>query len=416
MLRNIILIAALLFPSINIAAPITIRSTDLKSLIESKNERVLAKKHEKDAAEYRKGYFLRSFLPKIEIYGAQESFRKGTHVRKEQAAYGAEANINLFNGGRDMLEASKRSFTFQRKEFEKQTILAEEIDKARGIYWNIIYLQNLTSLLKEARSLNDTNLKSASRRLTSGVATEVDRVEFEMKEIDLKREFTLAELELQNHKKILSAVLGFDPTADLKFSEELDHEHRWEETLIHSHDEHNFLAKPKELMSEEQLLEARIKNRSYWPKLDAFAGWNQFTEREEDFVNAKDRRESVVGLRLSMDFFDGFNSQKDASALRSEAAAISAESNYQKRELEIHIHNELAELKLLHEQVHEAEENIKRASRYYSLTKSEYARGVKNSPDVLGATEKLYGMKQKHLAIIRDFQIAKSHILSKIGK
>ena len=39
---------------------------------------------------------------------------------------------------------------------------------------------------------------------------------------------------------------------------------------------------------------------------------------------------------------------------------------------------------------HNAEENIKRAERYYRLTQSEYNRGVKNSPDVLGASQRLF--------------------------
>lgn len=406
----------LILPLSGQAAPKEIRSGELKTLLETKNERVLAKEKEKEAADFRRGHFLRSFLPKVELHGAMESFRKGPHGRKEQPAFGAEASLNLLNGGRDYLESERRALASERKGSERLAVIAEELDKAREAYWGILYLRDFTSLLEEAVKLNQSNLKSAERRIRSGVATQTDRVEFEMEEIDLKRELALSKLELESKKKTLSVLLGFDPGEELLFPEPLNHEHKWEDSLVHSHEEHGFLVKPTELLAREQETLAKIEGRTYWPKLEAYAAWNQFNEREEEFANARDRRESVVGLRVSLDLFDGFNASRESSALRAESAASAAEASYLNREIEIHIDNEIASLKLLHAQVHEAEENTKRASRYHELTQSEYSRGVKNSPDMLGASERLIGMRQKYLEMIRDFQIAKSHVLSKIGR
>jgi outer membrane protein TolC len=124
----------------------------------------------------------------------------------------------------------------------------------------------------------------------------------------------------------------------------------------------------------------------------------------------------VIGLRVSLTLFDGLTAYRESSALKAESQAAEFDLAFQREDMLAHIHNELSELELLHSQVHDAEVNIKRAFRYYSLTQSEYSRGVKNSPDVLGAAEKLFDMKQKHLAIIRDFQIAKAHVLSKLGR
>ncbi|OYZ13487.1 MAG: hypothetical protein B7Y39_17580, partial [Bdellovibrio sp. 28-41-41] len=81
-----------------------------------------------------------------------------------------------------------------------------------------------------------------------------------------------------------------------------------------------------------------------------------------------------------------------------------------------HIENEVAELKLLHSQVHDAEENIVRAEKYYKLTQSEYARGVKNSPDMLSASEKIFEVKNKRLEILKDFNLKQAHVLAKINR
>ena len=90
--------------------------------------------------------------------------------------------------------------------------------------------------------------------------------------------------------------------------------------------------------------------------------------------------------------------------------------NTRKKNNEAHIEKEFAELRLLHNQVHEIEKQIQMAEKYHKITQSEYARGAKNSPDVLGATERLESVKRTKNKLNRDFQIARSHVLTKIGQ
>ncbi len=94
--------------------------------------------------------------------------------------------------------------------------------------------------------------------------------------------------------------------------------------------------------------------------------------------DAQEGRETVLDLRLSMNVFDYFNGVRESAALMQEALAAKTEA-----------HSEIAELQFLHSQVHEAEESIKKANTYLKLTLNEYSRGVKNSSDVLGTTEKV---------------------------
>lgn len=414
-----ILIAATLGMAISVAAPAAtpLSFASLKAFVESKNERVHGKKLEHEAAKYRRGSYARSYFPTAELYAAQESFKKGPLPRKSQPAYGAELRVNVFNGGRDLLEDERRTMVAERKRMEGVSTLAFELGRAREIYWTVLYLRDFTALLEGARRTSQESLKAAERRIKSGVATEADRVEFEIQDMDLKRELERATLELANQKRNLAVVLGLEADAGLEFPEVLAHEHDWEKALDHTEQDHEFLVKPLLLQAQEADVQARAQRRAWLPKLDAFAAYNQYNQREEDgFALARDRTESVVGLRLSMNPFDNFFSSRESAALVAEADAAMAQAAYGTREVENHLHGEIAELKLLHAQVHSAEENIQRAERYYRLTQSEYTRGVKNSPDVLGASEKLTLMRQRRLEIVRDFQIAKSHVLSKIGK
>lgn len=411
LLRNMFM---LFLPVCSIAQGVEVTSENLKSLLEANNPKVSASQLSLEAANAREGYLWRSYLPEISLYGAQEVFKKGTAARKSQPTFGAEAKVNLFKAGRDGIESRIRELETEKRKFGGQKVLAEEVEVARVAYWNILYYLEKSKLLKATIEVNKGSLSSALRRIKSGVATSSDRFEFEMKDVDLRRELSETEIKVAAETRMIALLIG--AKGELQFPEALSHDHSYEAVLKHSMGEHEFLFKENEIQGEQASLAASSVRRQWWPSLDAYAGFYQFNEREEEFPTADRRRESVLGLKLSMNLPGGFESGYEATALAKESSAARALAEYQRKEIEAHLAGEMASLKFLHDQVHEAEENIKRAESYYQITQSEYGRGVKNSPDVLGAAEKLFGMRHKRLEIIKEFQIAKAHVLSKIGK
>jgi outer membrane protein len=398
------------------AAKIDLTFEKLKEILEKRNSRVESTRLEVEAAKSRQGSLLRSFLPSVELSGAQESFAMGSRTQKTQPNYGAEVKVNVFNGGRDQIQSEIRDLTTQKREVQLERVFSEELQRARSLYWEIIYSQDHISLVEYSIKINNQNLTAAERRIRSGVATASDRFEFEMKSVDLKRDLDEAKLQLRNQKMELSIVLNVAPTDEIQINRQLGHDHNFEELLKHSPKDYAFLFKENELQSEATALNSKSQGRTWWPKLDAFASYRQFSEREKDFIQASERVETILGLKMTLNFPAGFESGREASALDFESQAHTKLMDYQRKEIEARIENEFLDLRLRHNQVHDAEENILRADQYYKLTQSEYSRGAKNSPDVLGASDKLYEMKHKRLEIIRDFQISKSNILAKIGR
>jgi outer membrane protein len=173
------------------------------------------------------------------------------------------------------------------------------------------------------------------------------------------------------------------------------------------------------IQGEQNILASQKNKRERWPKLDAYAAIKRYNEQIEsagqDAANDM-KNESVIGLRITMNLGSGFESNREAKALFIEAQAARTFAAYEKQQIEIDIKSEMAQLKSLFEQIQETDQNIKRAENYYKFTQSEYNRGVKNSPDVLGASEKLFDTKNKHLETIKNYQVAKAHLISKIGQ
>lgn len=398
------------------AAPVEITSTNLRELLERENPEVSASNQETDAAAERTGSWGRSFLPSIEADAGSENFRSAGQPRKTQPIYGAEATINLYNGGTDRVEGKIRDLEFEKRQARGKRVLADELGKARTRYWELRFLQEKTQLLSETLKINDGNLARANRRIKSGVTTESDRIEFEMKAVDLKRELAETDLATLRARRDLLLLLGLPDEADVRFPEKMLHDHDFEASLSHSAKDHEFMSKENEISAQQLDLERAKAARAWLPRLDAYALYRQNTEMEREYADAPDRVDSVVGLRLSLSLGGAVEANREKAAKSLEAKAAQLRADRTKREVATQVRGERDELTLLHDQVHDAEENIRRAESYERLTQSEYTRGVKNSPDVLGAAEKLFDMRNKRLEIIRDFQIAKSHLLSKLGR
>jgi outer membrane protein len=400
-------------------APIEISFENLKLLLDSRSSRLQAAELEREAAKERTGSLARSFLPKAEIHAAQESFKSSVEPWKAQPSFGAEIGFNIYNGGRDQLENKIRDFHVERKSVHVQQVIADELQALRNLYWETVYNLDKIDQIEAAIKVNVANMSAAVKRIRSGVATESDRVEFEMNAVDLDRELAESKLKLANQSREFAILLNFNLRDKLSFPRRLEHSHDFEAALKHEARDHEFLYKDDELKGQEGELAAEKQRRSWWPEVDAFAAYNDYSQRIESAgpdVSNDATNEAVIGIRMKMGFGAIFDGTREAAALAKEASADKKRADLKRRQAEAHMESELGELRLLHDQIHSAEENIARAERYYKLTQSEYSRGVKNSPDVLGASEKLYENRLKRLDIIKDFQIAKSHVLAKIGK
>ncbi len=393
-----------------------VNSKNLKILVEQKNLNVLSSQLYIQAAKEREGVLLRSFLPSVKLSASQERFKTGLDRYRTQPAYGIEGALNLYNGGQDGFESNIRKISSELQSTKAQQVLNLELQKIRSLYWEILYLQNKVSLLNDAMETNRSNTSAALKRINSGVATNTDKLEFDMEAVNLKRELDHIDIQLKNNMNLLLVLLNLDKSEKIEFKEELVHEHEIDSILSEQSQKFNFQYKDLELQSKINTMNADKEKRSLWPKIDAFASYFQFNQREKDFISNIDRDEYAFGIKITLDIPSGFESNREAASYSYLAKSADAQATMQKRVVETHIKNELSELNFLHEQVHSADENIKRAQSYYKSTQSEYSRGVKNSPDVLAASQRLFEMRHKRLEILRDFQISKGHLLSQLGQ
>lgn len=406
----ILSLALFIFVTPTFAQEWKVRPDNIRSMIQERSERMQASQLSVRAAERREGYFLRSFFPKVKLSAKEEKFKRGRNAWMQQPSYGLEARLNLFRSGKDFLEHQIRGLETERRLSERERTFSEEVERATSHFWKVLFFREKLRLLEIGLERNEKNLKSALRRITSGVATASDRFEFEINEVNLKRAIIQTKEEEEHELKELAMLLALPPD-QLNLEAKYQHDHEFEH--LKSKFQNAFrIVKSFEIQSEQKALMAKKELRTFWPELDAFGQWYQQNQREENFANRLDRQESILGLELKMEF--SLEPLVESSALFREAEAAALLASREKKELELNLEVEWVELQLLHDQVHEAEENIERAKKYYQITQQEYSRGAKNSPDVLGASEKLFELELKRLEVIRDFQTSRAHFEAKV--
>ncbi len=389
----------------------------IPDLVKNGNQIVKSERKNIQASEERTGFFKRSLIPKASLQIGQETFKYVTDDYTSGPYYKAGVDINLYNGGRDRLTEETNKVNLGIAQSQKEISLYAQIEEARKTYWNAIYLKYLVEKLEEGLGWIANSKNAAVKRINSGVSTNSDKFEFEIKDVEINQDIERAKLALEKHNQYLKVLVGVESSVELVFGQSLSHDHNWKNLVLHSEDEHSYLFETEKLEIEKKQLQSKLGGSQWLPSIDGYAFLMQNNLRQDfDRPLASDREQTVFGIKATWtltDFFEGNAKKQSAKAL---ADSQKYRLLFNKRKVENDLHIELKELELLDKLVHDADENIDRSQKFFALISKEYKRGVKTSGDMLLATEKLINSHVRKMAIVRDFHIAKAHVMRKLRR
>lgn len=412
----VLLIFGTLSASARASAPVALSVDDLPKLVGSKNKHVSAAKSLLQGSERRTGYLLRSYLPNVKVEAGGESFQTGPFSIRSQPYGDLEGRINLFRGGRDALEEDVRQGQVKVADSEARQTYFSELTEARKAFWHLLYQREVLKLLKAALEQNEKNLAAALKRIRGGLATATDRIEFEINRVQLGQDIARLELEITNAQRKLSALLSMPLDTAFETADTVPHEH--DDAILRASLNIETHRDVTALKANQTVLESQKSQAYRWwtPSLDAYGNYSLYTLRDRDYVSMTDRYETVVGLKLTLELFDGLQSRSEGAAASAQADAYADRAAQTSQELAAQFENSRQELKLIHDLIHEGEKNVEQGREYLANTQSEYGRGVKNSPDVLSATQKYIEFRRRYAELRRDYQMAKADLLAVLGE
>ena len=154
----------------------------------------------------------------------------------------------------------------------------------------------------------------------------------------------------------------------------------------------------------------------------AFSGWLPRADVEATYGTLPKRDQILPDtpawgalVKVTLPLFSGFETHYERTAKAREMERADTRVTRLDLEIKTQVENALAKVEAIEARLDLEEKNIERAKRYYEITTSEYKRGVKNSPDLSGAAERLFDSRLRTLQLRRDFYLGSLAVAEAVG-
>ena len=298
------LLFLLLIISVHALAEVNISEENLDSFVQS-NPEVQSLRHRLEASQKLKGVLTRSFLPKVQLSYGHENYSTGPYNHVNQPFGGIEAKINVFNSGKDSLESDKRNLEANVSEIDSNMVKAQVLAEIRKAMAQLAYFQEVSEILRSAIENNSSNMKAAQRRISAGLASETDSLDFKQQNIMLNQELATLEYEKGAVKRLILTLFGLNPEQEAKITYLNKHPEHGDEASLKNPTGRSLLVKKALFQSDIAKLEMKSAKRWWTPSVDLYGYALRFTQKEREYSTPDQRNDVTVGFRISMPIFDG---------------------------------------------------------------------------------------------------------------
>ncbi len=344
-----------------------------------------------------------SYYPSLSATGGLGETKTLEEKRQGYVGY-LTGKWNLYRGGRDFSVRDEAHAETRIAELKSEIKRRELLLSIRSQYYSLIALDHLLKIENEEKGLSEDQRRMAQKKVKAGLTSSVDDIEFELREgeiaiqmrsLSAERERILAEMKKNLGIETQIEVIGTLPLSNQNFEKK--------EAFLRDH--------PLNKLSLEEisLIDARKREvkSEYFPEVDFSASYGRLT-LDDTSIGRWNETQYLLSVTIPLfSGFDTFHKMRAATfeVTQKERERVSVQQTLEKEfDLNFSRYSELRDLSEMNEK------RIARAKQYYTMTIAEYKRGIKNSPDLVSATERLFEIQKKQIEILRDLQILKTNL------
>jgi outer membrane protein len=392
---------------------VTLRQLLDEAAASNKEVQQAAKNIDLKAAEARARFG--AYLPELSLGGGPQAVKLDEN-RSSGTAFYAAMDWNLYRGGSDRvaLERSRleRGFAERELEFTKARVSRE----VAQLYYALLFLEESIALNETALKMNAEQMKLAQAKRSAGFTSNADVLEFDLREATLRSDLQELFRELSVVNREMGVLLGHsDASPEFKVIGHLTRDNFKPD--VKSLEDKISASNPEIVAAEQGLklgeLERDVAKAGYLPSVNLDAQYGRLLADDAVYRNRDNFRAS---LQFKLPLFSGLSTKNSAQAASSLVEREDIRLSQKRLEVRSAAENAIQRIKSVQERLDLEERTLTRSEEYYKLTLGEYRRGVKNSPDMVGAAERLVDARRRNLQFRKEYQLAKLEILALTGE
>ncbi len=312
-----------------------------------------------------------------------------------------EGRLNLFRGFRDQASHNIKELDLKFSILELESRKRELRSQLVEIASDMIFYHKFQNILEDELKIAQSQKKMALKKVSAGLTGSVDNLEFELRESEvLIEQKQVSQQHLEAHQKLIK-IMGEDISDaamnGLEFSgvEKLQQASR--EIKIENTIDYQKISLTQERLEQEK---KEIK-ADFLPALDFNYSFGRITPSDENPVKFN---ENKLSLLLTIPLFSGFdNYYKTKSVTFAQEAAVYSK-NQRIKDIQADLDIARARILQLSSLFEINEKRALQSQKYFDLTLVEYRRGIKNSPDLVSASDRLFNSKKRKYEILKELE------------
>lgn len=378
---------------------------DLEAKLFSQNQEYQSLQLQNEASQSLLGSTRSGYYPTLNAVGGYGQNKTDDLSVAEKGYLGyIEGRVNLFRGFKDQAAKNLRTNQINLVKNELETRKRDLRLQLVSVASDMILLHKFETILAEEYKTTQLQKQMAAKKVSAGLTSQVDKIEFELRESELLIEQKQFSQQHEEAHQKFNALLGSE-VAESEFAK-LDFSPSEKSALVVQNItvENTLEYKKAQLIQLQAEFEKSEIKSEFLPSVDFTFSAGRLTPSE---MTPLQFNESKYALLLTVPLFSGFDTYYKTRAATQTLQAAERLKNQSRSDTYATIATAKAKMSELISLSQINEKRLLSSQKYFDLTLSEYKRGVKNSPDLVGATERLFSSRKKRYEILKDLELLK---------
>jgi outer membrane protein len=289
---------------------------------------------------------------------------------------GIKAGINIFNGGRDILNKKIAETDFSISQIDRQSVENSLVASVIQTYYNALAAKEYIKIARDSVSTVKSQLRLMNVRFGAGGALKSDVLSLDVRLAQAKEDVVLSENRLKTTLAAFAGILGVSPEAEIILKEierrEISLPDEYIAGVAYALENRSEVNKIKERIKQARMA-LDLSRAEYLPRVDLQSKY-YVDDPEMSYHDSRDNWTAAV--IFNWDVFTGFSTKAEEEKAKARLEEMLAADLKTKLSVKLDVKNAYLKLAEAKARLEVAERSVAMAEESFKLVKKQYEGGT----------------------------------------